>query len=224
MKNLNKGHRERLKERFLKEGIDNFTQHQVLELILFFSLPYKDTNKIAHNLINKYGSISNVFEADFYNLLKEEGIGKHSASLLTLIPSLARKYFVDKWSDRPVLDSSSKAGNYGISLFAGETKESFYVICLNSQNKVNYAARLNDGTINEAPVYPREIVEIALRHQANSIVLMHNHPGGSTKPSKSDMEVTKKVIGVMTQISINVIDHIIVAGNQYFSFAEKGIL
>jgi len=100
----------------------------------------------------------------------------------------------------------------------------FYVLCLDSQNRVNYAALVHEGTINEAPVYPRLIVETALRHQANSVILAHNHPGGSLQPSKADIDVTKKIIAALEPISIKVMDHIIVAGDKYFSFAEKGLL
>lgn len=98
------------------------------------------------------------------------------------------------------------------------------MICLDAQNRVNYAALVHEGTINEAPVYPRLIVETALRHQANSVILAHNHPGGSLQPSQADIEVTKRITAALEAISIGVVDHIIVAGERYVSFAEKGLI
>jgi DNA repair protein RadC len=221
---MHDGHRERLKNRFIFEGLDNFEQHQVLELVLFYCIPRKDTNEIAHELINKYGSISGVFEADYKDLAEQTGVGKNSALLLNLIPSLSRLYLKDKCGERPVLNSSVKAGEFIVSLFAGRIYEAFYVICLDAQNKVNHAALVHEGTINEAPIYPRIIVETALRHQANSVILAHNHPGGSLRASSADIEATKRIKSALEGISIKVVDHIISAGSKYLSLAEEGLL
>lgn len=221
---MHTGHRKRLKNRFLEEGLDSFEPHQVLELLLFFSIPRRDTNEIAHKLLKKFGSLSGVFEADIKELVKVEGIGENSAFLISMIPHLSRRYLNDKWRDKPELNSSSKAGEYAISLFAGRTYEVFYVICLDAQNRVNYAALVHEGTINEAPIYPRIIVETALRHKANSVILAHNHPGGSLNPSRGDIEATKVIKNALESISIKVVDHIIVCGERYVSFAERGLL
>jgi len=221
---MHEGHRKRLKDRFKSEGIDSFQPHEVLEMLLFFCIPRRDTNLIAHKLLKKFGSISGVFEADIKDLMDSDGIGENSAFLLSLIPSISRRYFNDKWGSKVVIDSSSTAGDYAVSLFMGRTYEAFFLICLDSQNRVNYSALIQEGTINESPVYPRLIVETALRHQANSVILAHNHPGGSMKPSLADIEVTEKIKGALEAISISVIDHIIVAGDKYVSFAERGIL
>lgn len=221
---MHEGHRRRLKERFLKEGLDSFEKHQVLELLLFFSIPRKDTNEIAHELLNKYGSLSGVFEADPKDLANTPGIGESSALLLALIPDLSRRYFNDKWRDKPELNSSTKAGQYAVTLFSGRPYEVFYIICLDAQNRVNYAQVVHEGTINEAPVYPRLIVEAALRHKANSVILAHNHPGGSLNPSRADIEATNRIKTALEAISISVVDHIIVCGGKYVSFAERGLL
>lgn len=221
---MHEGHRDRLKNRFLTEGLDGFEQHQILELLLFYVIPRRDTNPLAHQLLEKYGSLASVLEADPKDLASMTGIGNNTALLLSIIPSLARIYFKDKWGEKPVLNSSSKAGEYAVSLFAGRNYEVFYVICMDAQNRVNFAALVHEGTINEAPVYPRLIVETALRHQANSVILAHNHPGGSLKPSSADIEVTKRISSALGAIAINVVDHIIVAGSGYASFTEKGLL
>ena len=221
---LHDGHRSRVKSRFLTEGLDNFKDYQALELLLFYAIPMKDTNELAHKLINEFGSLYGLLEADPRDICKRCGVSENTAVLLTLIPQLSRKYLNEKWGEKPVINSSFKAGEFAVSLFVGRTYEVFYVLCLDSQNKVNYSALVHEGTINEAPVYPRLIVETALRHQANSVILAHNHPGGSLKPSSADLEVTKKISNALGAISIKVIDHIIVAGEKYFSLAEKGLI
>jgi DNA repair protein RadC len=218
------GHRERVKARFLTEGLDTFEDHQVLELLLFYCIPRKDTNELAHMLISEFGSISGVFEADSEDIKRRCKVSESTSLLLSLVPSLSRRYTNRKWGDKPVLDSSHKAGSYAVTLFAGRKYEAFYTICLDSQNKVNHAVLVHEGTLNEAPVYPRLIVEAALRHQANSVILAHNHPGGSLTPSGADIEVTRRIKAALEPISVKVNDHIVVAGETYVSFAEKGLI
>jgi DNA repair protein RadC len=224
MGGLHKGHRQRVKARYLKEGLDAFEDHQVLEMLLFYCIPMKDTNELAHKMVKEYGSLAGLFEADPKDICKRCGVTENIAILVSLIPSLARRYFKGKWGYKPVLDSSSIAGEYAISLFTGRTYEVFYVICLDTQNRVNHSAMVHEGTINEAPVYPRIIVEAALRHQAHSVILAHNHPGGTLQPSSSDIEITKKIVTALENISIQVMDHIVVAGDRYTSFAEQGLM
>jgi len=221
---LHKGHRQRVRNRYLTEGLDAFEDHQVLEMLLFYCIPMKDTNGLAHKMIREYGSLAGLFEADPLDICKRCGVSENAAVLVSLIPSLARRYFKAKWGEKPVLNTTSRAGEYATSLFTGRTYEAFFVICLDSQNRVNNAALVHEGTINEAPVYPRLIIETALRNQANGIILAHNHPGGSLIPSNADIEVTRKITAAAEAIAIKVMDHIIVAGDRYLSFAEKGLL
>ena len=221
---LHEGHRQRVKTRYLSEGLDAFADHQILEMLLFYSIPMKDTNELAHKMISEFGSLAILFEADPQDIKKRCGVSESTAILISLIPSLTRRYLKSKWGEKPVLSSSAKAGEYVISLFAGRIYEAFYLICLDSQHRVNSAALVHEGTINEAPVYPRLIVETALRHQANSVVLAHNHPGGTFQASEADIEVTKRIVTALASISIHVNDHIIVCGDRYFSFAENSML
>lgn len=221
---LHEGHRKRIKARYLVEGLDAFADHQVLELLLFYCIPMKDTNELAHKMLQEFGSLAGLMEANPKEICKRCSVSENIAILVSMIPSLARRYFKDKWGDKPVLTSSANAGEYAKSLFVGRTYEAFYLICLDAQNRVNYAALVHEGTINEAPVYPRLIVETALRHQANSVILAHNHPGGTMGPSGADVEVTKRVAAALEGMSIRVSDHIIVAGDQYFSFVENNLL
>jgi len=221
---IHDGHRQRMKTRYLEEGLDAFDDHQVLELLLFYCIHMKDTNELAHEMIDEFGTLAILLEANPKEISQRCKVSENVALLVSLIPSLARRYFKGKWVDKPVLNSSTKAGEYTVSLFVGRTYEAFFVICLDAQNRVNHAALVHEGTINEAPVYPRLIVETALRHQANAVILAHNHPGGTLQPSDADRAITKKISTALEAISIQVADHIIVAGDKYFSFAEKGLL
>jgi DNA repair protein RadC len=221
---MHQGHRERIKNRFLNEGLDHFNQHQVLEFLLFYTIPRKDTNPLAHTLVKRYGSLVGVLEAGYEDLAKVEGISRNTAIFLSLIPHLCRRYINDKQGNKPQLNSSAKAGEYARTLFYGRQYEMFYVICLDSQNRVNHAALVHEGTIDSAPVYPRLIVETALRHKAAAMILAHNHPGGSLKPSAADLDATRKICNACDAISIRVVDHIVVAGDKYFSFADKGLI
>ena len=221
---MHEGHRKRVKGRFLSEGLDAFEDHQVLELLLFYCIPRRDTNELAHRMIKEFGSLAGIFEAEPQDIQKRCGVSENTAILVSLIPSLARRYFTAKWGEKPKLTSSSKAGEYATSLFAGRTYEAFHAICLDSQNRVNYAALVQEGTLTEAPVYPRLVVEAVLRHKANSVILAHNHPGGSMQPSRADIEVTGRISKALEAISVKVVDHIIVTGDKYFSFKENGLL
>jgi len=221
---MHDGHRDRMRSRFLEEGLDNFQPHEILELLLFYAIPRKDTNQLAHMLIQKYGSISAVFETDPHELAAIKGIGEKCSIMLSLIPAVARVYLKNRAGDKPIIDSTFKAGQYAISLFTGRIYEFFYVISLDTHNRVNHASVINKGTIDQAVVYPRLVVETALRHKAYSVILAHNHPGGKLFPSSADIESTQKLLAALASISIRVYDHIIVAGNKYLSFAEEGLI
>lgn len=223
-KKVHAGHRQRVRNRYLMEGLDAFDDHQVIEMLLFYTIPMKDTNELAHKMLDEFGSLSGLLEADPQEISRRCGVGENTSTFLSLVPSLTRRYFKDKWGDKPLINSSTKAGEYAVTLFAGRSYEAFYVICLDSQNRVNYPALVHQGTINEAAVYPRLIVEASLRHQANGVILAHNHPGGSLQPSGADLDVTRKIKTALDAISVKTMDHIIVAGDRYLSFAEKGLL
>lgn len=223
-KNIHEGHRERLKRRFIEHGLDNFEDHQVLELLLFFSIPRRDTNEVAHKLISTFGSISNVFEAHPKELQKVEGVGENSAILISLISHISRRYLTDKTKKSFQLKDVKSAADYIKSLFIGCKNEVFYVICLDTQLNVINSTPLFEGTVKEAVVYPRRVVEIVLRYNASSVILAHNHPGGSTNPSADDIRTTQKIVNALSTISVKVNDHFIIAGEKFYSFAQNGML
>lgn len=222
---LHKGHRGRLKMRFLKEGLDGFEDHQVLELLLFQTIPRLDTNPVAHSLIQRFGSLSAVLEADTKDLASVDGVGLNAAAFLSMIPQVTRRYFIDriKHSRKP-LTSSETASEYLVPLMAGRTEEVFYVICLDSRLRVLYPALISEGTVKDAFVHPRHVVEAAVRHKAASVLLAHNHPGGTVSPSNHDHSITRRLVQALGNIDIKVVDHVIVAGDQIYSFAREGTL
>ena len=223
--NLHIGHRERLRKRFLEEGLDTFEDHQILELLLFHVIPRGDTNPIAHRLIKRFGSLSAVLEADPKDVAGVERIGDKAAAFLSMIPQVTRRYFHDRvLRDRPKLNTSEAVAEYLIPLMAGRPEEVFYVLCLDTQYRVVYPALISEGTVKEAVVYPRKVVEEAIRHRAASVILAHNHPAGTAKPSQQDHKLTRLLVQGLGPLDIKVLDHIIVAGDQAFSFAREGIM
>lgn len=218
------GRRQRVRDRYFREGLSSFEEHEVLELLLYYSIPMKDTNVLAHRLLKEYGSLANLMEADPKELMDRCKLSPITSTLITMIPPLSRRYLVSRHREKLTIDSTTKAGDYVKSLFVGYSYEVFQVILLNSKNQVNHACVIHEGTINEAAVYPRMIVEAALRHKAVSVIIAHNHPGGTKTPSSADISVTKKIRTALEAISIRLMDHIIIAGNTYTSFAEKELL
>ena len=222
---LHRGHRERLRERFLREGLDNFEDHQVLELLLFQAIPRFDTNPVAHRLMQRFGSLSAVLEADPKDLAAVEGVGANAAAFLSMISPVTRRYFHDRVKhSRKSLSNAEAAVEYLVPLMAGRSDEVFYVLCLDSQLRVLYPALISEGTVKDALVHPRHVVEAAVRHKASSVILAHNHPGGSVKPSTYDHKLTSKLVHALGGINVPVVDHIIVAGEHIYSFSREGTM
>lgn len=222
---LHAGHRGRLRDRFLKEGLDGFEDHQVLELLLFQVIPRHDTNPIAHRLIRRYGSLAAVLEADPKDLASVEGVGRHAAAFLSMIPQLTRRYFHDRVTHaKKTLNTSEAAAEYLVPLMAGRSEEVFYVICLDSRLRVLYPALISEGTVKDALVHPRHVVEAAVRHKASSVILAHNHPSGSVNPSAHDQALTRSLVQALGGINVQVVDHIIVGGEGTYSFQREGLL
>ncbi len=222
--NSHAGHRSRLKQRFLTEGLDSFEKHQILELLLFYTIPQKDTNEIAHDLLDRFGSLSRVFDAHPSELQKVKGISEHSSTLISMIPQLARAYLKDLTRERPVLSSSAVAGEYIKNFFMGRIYEAFYIFCLDNSCRVIHEELVCEGTLDETPCYPRLILEIAFRHNAQKVIFAHNHPSDILRPSTGDIESTKKLVSIFESVDIEVVDHFIAGKSDYISMADIGCL
>lgn len=218
---MHEGHRQRLLDRYLNEGLEGFEDHQVLELLLFYAIPRKDTNIIAHRLIESFGSISNVLEADSKELMQIEGIGKNAAVFLNLIFESTKRYRIDSKKIRRRIATMEEAGKFSAELFYGAQLEKVYMICLDMRSRVIHTVCVSEGTIDETPFYPRKIVSEALRNNASKVILAHNHPGGSPKPSVKDLEATAMVQDVLKKVNVDLVDHIIVAKDSFLSLSAQ---
>lgn len=220
--NIHSGHRERLRRRLEKEGIDSFESHEVLELLLYYSIPRADTNPIAHRLLERFGSLSAVLEAPRSELLKVEGIGQGSATLLSMIPEITRKYMIDKNSKKAVLDSPEKIYEFIKPYFIGCENERLYLICLDMKCKVLNCVLLGEGSNNSVIADVRLICRTALDCGATCVALAHNHSHGFAVPSTNDIMVTKNLTGALKAMSVEVADHIIVTNDDFASMRRMG--
>ena len=219
---IHKGHRERLKQRFLTEGLDNFTDIQVLELLLFFAIPVKDTNPIAHALLEHFGSLSRVLEADAEELKKVKGIKEHAATLLALVVELCRYYQVNCSQQTQILSTLDECGKYLVPYFFGRTRETVFLLCLDAKCKVICCKEIGEGSVNTASISVRKVMETALAANATTVVLAHNHPSGIAVPSNEDIQTTRRIAAALNAVEIHLADHIVVAEGDYVSMVQSG--
>lgn len=216
------GHRQRLKQRFLTEGLDSFDEVHALELLLFYAVPQKDTKPMARALLDRFGSLPLVLEATVSELMTVPGIGENIATFLTLIPAAGR-YYQTRRSDLPlILDSTETCGDFLVNQFFGRRNETVFALCLDAKCKLLCCTAVGEGDVNSANVPVRRIVEIALGANATTVVLAHNHPSGVAVPSMEDLETTKKVARALGAMDIILVDHIVVADGDYVSMVQSG--
>lgn len=214
--NVHAGHRERLKKRFLSEGLGTFETHNVLELLLFYSNPQKDVNGLAHELINRFGSLGNVFDAEYEELITLNGVKDHTATLLKLIPALSQIYYDEMFSagqSRSKFDIDS-IKEHLIRLFAGKKNEEVYLLTFDSDDSLKNTIFLQRGSLSYTAVETRNLVQTALRAGYEKIALAHNHPDGSAFPSMEDIETSERLKRGLDFCGLKLCEHFIVAGNQ----------
>lgn len=221
---IHDGHRERMKKQFAVSGLDGFDDINALELLLFYAMPRRDTNAVAHALLDRFDSLDAVLEATVPELMRVDGVGENTAVFLRLVPQVSRRYMMRKGSAGPVLCSSGAAGAYVTPLFMYEKDEVVYLICLDSKRKVLSCEEIGRGEVNRAEVSIRRIIERALSHGAVSVILAHNHTSGIALPSREDESTTKRIMQALSLVNISLADHIIVADDDYVSMADSGIL
>ncbi len=219
------GHRERLRQRFLNEGLDHFDDHNILELLLFFCIPQRDTNELAHRLIDQFGSFTQVFLADYEDLKAVKGMTANAAVLLKVVPQLFGRY-LDRMQapENAILNSSEKIGNFLIPKFLGQTEEMVYLLCLNNACKLLKCEKISSGGLTQSSIDVRRLAEITFQCKAVNIVLAHNHPHGLARPSSQDIRVTDWLYGVLKPLGIELLDHFVVSGGDYVSMMEMGYL
>ena len=220
---IHAGHRERLRDRFIRDkGFENFEDHQVLELLLFYSNARVDTNPLAHELLDQFGSLKGVLEARPEQLMQINGIGKQQATLISMVVPLTRVWYRCAMSEPGRIGNSREAEQYCLSFLAGERTERFYVVSLNAKCNILGRRKISEGSLSEVSAYPRMVMETALNYNAHSVLLCHNHPGGTCAPSAEDISSTLQLQRLLNGVGILVLDHIIVAGNRTYSMIQHG--
>lgn len=218
---MHEGHRQRMKQKFISSGIDGYESHEVLELLLYYSIPRKDTNEIAHRLLDHFGSFSAVLDAPIDTLSEIEGVGENTAVLLKLVPSLCRLYLDDKYRNIKKIISLDNVGDFLLNKFIGRTNETVYLLLMDNKFRELYCGIVNEGSVNSVDIYVRKIVELAMRYNASQAVLAHNHPSGIALPSNSDISTTISIKNALELVGVRLVDHIIVADDDYVSLAQS---
>ena len=222
--NIHSYHRKRLRERYLEHGLDNFHDHNVMELLLMFAIPRKDVNPLAHALIVRFGSLDAIFDAPIEELTAVPGIGNSAATLINLIPQISKRYMTSKGQRQDTIKNSVDAGNYIVPRYMYERDEVAAVLCLDSMQRAICYRELSRGVVNVTEISIRKIIETALSCNAVSVILAHNHPDGAAYPSVEDQQTTAQIFQALEVVGIELCDHIIVAGNDYASMADCGMI
>ena len=218
-KNVHEGHRERIRNKYVNKGIEVFEQHEILEMLLFYAIPRKNTNDIAHRLLEACGSLSAVFDAPI-DILMQQGLSYYAAVLLHMIPDLSRAYQSDKFDNEEKIITDENIGKKMVHLFAGKNEECVYAFFLDAKGKEKYSGIISKGDASSAPLFSKDIVSIAARCKAVTVIIAHNHPSGVAFPSRADLEATADIADALDTIGIHLADHIIVADRDYISLSS----
>ena len=220
---MHSGHRERLKKKFVKYGADSLETHELLELLLFYGIPRKDTNELAHSLINSFGSLPQVLDAPMSSLLKINGVGESTAILLRLVSKLSRIYIEKNYKiDRKRL-TKSQVEKIILNKFIGRIKEHVVLALFDAKRNMAFCDVIAQGSFSSTGVNMRDIIELALKFNATKAIIAHNHPSGIALPSREDIETTIELKNALKLIEVRLIDHIIVANDDYVSLADSEI-
>ncbi len=213
-KNVHSGHRARVKERFLREGLSGFEKHNVLELLLFYSIPQRDTNPIAHALVNRFGSLRGVFEASFEELCEVDGVSEHTATLIKLVPSVWATA-AGEIDTNVKYDSVSKIAKLLIKRYAGMTKEMPVLVLMDNSWRIIDIVNLEEGSVNQSRLDSRKIAEYCIKSNAARVLVAHNHPNGSILPSNEDVTATEMLTSLFRSIKVEFLEHLLIAGDKY---------
>ena len=230
-KNNAKGHRERVRKKFLENGFNGLEDYEVLELLLFYVIPRKDTKAIAKELIKKFKTLANVLKADTLELKTVNGLGDVAITFLKMMGALPEKIYEDKLKNQKLIkDDRNKITDKEVLLsflrnkIGYEDVEKFYVIYLSSSNEVIAFEESSSGTLDRSSIYPREIYKRVIMENAKSIIIAHNHPSGNTCPSKCDIDITNEIVKGLKNFGALLLEHIIITRDSYFSFLEEGLI
>lgn len=218
------GHRQRLRQRFEQAGSAGMHGYELIEILLTYCIKQKDVKPVAKQLMKKFQNISNILDADRNELMKIKGLGEYSITLIRLIKEFCAKYFENKLIKKNVLSSPAAVIKFARVRISSLAHETMMVIFLNTRNEVIHHHLIHEGTIDQVIIYPRQIIEKTLYYHASGLILIHNHPTGSSQPSREDRHLTEKLKELLQQLDILLLDHIIVTKEAYYSFKENNIL
>ena len=219
--NIHKGHREKVKKRYYESGIKGMPDHNVLELLLFFGIPQKDTNPIAHELMNKFGSLSGVLEAKMSDLQSVKGMTESAACLLTMILPVYKRYVNDLHKKKRKFESTKEIAEYLRPLYLDTQNERIYIMCFNKDGELIACRKATEGTRGHASFDCNVLASIILEVKAKKVILSHNHPNGTLDPSSDDIAVTETTRNFLSFLGVQLLDHIIITDKSYFSMANS---
>ena len=222
--NEHSGHRGRMRARIARTGLKSLTEHEILEVLLYYAQPRGDTNSLAHRLLDRFGSLARVLDADPASLQQVDGVGPSVAFLLNFSAQLSARYFQDKTQARPIFGSNRAFLAYIQTLFLAEVREVVYLVCLDNNMRLINCLKLAEGARAEVAIPLDEVVRTAVSQGARNVVLAHNHPSARLKPSDADLRLTQQCLAALALVNIELLDHFIVCGSDYFSFAEHSYM
>jgi len=219
------GHRERLRQRFEKSGLQGFHDYEVLELLLTFVIPRQDTKPIAKELINKFKNFPAVLNADINDLQNIKGIKDRSAQFIKILKEIISYLFEERAKNEEIqFTKLVDLVDYLKATIGGNKNEVLRILYLNSQNKLIHSENLSEGTVTETVAFPRKVVEGALKNNATSVIIAHNHPGGIPEPSENDNSITEQIKNALKTVNISLQEHVIIADSGFYSYRQNSFL
>ena len=218
------GHRQRLRRRFENEGLSSFEAHEVLELLLYYSIPQKDTNPLAHKIIENFGGFDRALDADIHSLMEVDGVGYNTAVLIKLVREIFQYYSRSRFENGAPVEDCDAVGKSFCARIGMMDREVFAAAAYDAEMREIAFEVLSDGYVSQTEVRIRSIVEFALQKKAQVVILAHNHVYGAITPSQADRDTTREICRVMSRIGVSVADHIIVSGEDFYSFAKNNIM
>ncbi len=219
--NVHKNHRMKMKTKYYESGFNGMALHNVLEMLLYFGIPQKDTNPMAHELIERFGSFSGVLEAKREQLLTIKGMTDNAACLITMVLPLYKAYIQDLERERKVLSDYKAYAEFFIPKFLDTTNERVYALCLDSKDQVILYRALSEGDFANVNMDLRKLASLVLETQAKKVVICHNHPHGINRPSRADVLVTQNIYNLLEHLKVRLVDHIIIADKTYFAMSRS---
>lgn len=222
-KNIHAGHRERVKQNFLNVGLQGFQDHEILEMLMFFGIPQKDTNPMAHELMSRFGSLSGALNATYEELISIKGMTKNCAVLITMMPQLFSRYASDE-RRITTLSNYDQLHDFFVPIYYGAKVEQFYVCSLDSRLNVKGCVKIAEGSETTVYIEDKKVVETAINFKAENVIVSHNHPDGFSMPSREDINLTKRLKEALNTVGIKLCDHVIVGDDNVVSMNFSGYM